>query len=332
MVSSHTPHALDPKLVSWVAGSPRTTEPRADVARDTLVRASRVWAGVPVELALASELPHEVATETRAAVLSWVGSSPIARRPSVAIVGTRRLHGVSGTSVAEFLHELVPSVGLPVVSGGALGVDTVAHRAALEAGLPVTVVIAGGLCHPSPASNRADFRRVVAAGGTVVSDRPPAMPPARHDFVRRNRLIAALADVVVVAAAPEASGALATARYAAQLGRVVLAVPGAPRDPLFAGNHQLLRQGARICCCAEDVVSALGGALVAGGVLRRELPARAASPSQGAPETAIPDTARRVLELLQANGHDVDAVIRASGLSAGDVQASVLELELAGAI
>lgn len=229
MVSSHTPHALDPKLVSWVAGSPRTTEPRADVARDTLVRASRVWAGVPVGFALASELPHEVATETRAAVLSWVGSSPIARRPSVAIVGTRRLHGVSGTSVAEFLHELVPSVGLPVVSGGALGVDTVAHRAALEAGLPVTVVIAGGLCHPSPASNRADFRRVVAAGGTVVSDRPPAMPPARHDFVRRNRLIAALADVVVVAAAPEASGALATARYAAQLGRVVLAVPGAPR-------------------------------------------------------------------------------------------------------
>jgi DNA processing protein len=181
----------------------------------------------------------------------------------------------------------------------------------------MAVVIAGGLLHPSPAGNTDGFRKLVASGGVVVSDRSPTRTPHRRDFVRRNSLIAALADAVVVAAAPERSGALETARVARKLGVPVLAVPGMFDDPTFAGCHQLIRDGASVCTRPSDVTDALG----IQPVLQLERP-------NPGPPLALSSAARQLLKCLE-RGLGMDEVVR-GGLSAADAQVAFLELELAG--
>lgn len=283
-----------------------------------LERVSVAWGSAPVSCLSPDVLPVRLKRVMSGSYLTVVGAESALRLPNVAIVGTRSVPVATARRLEDLVDGIVRA-SCGVISGGAYGVDTLCQDAAIRLGTPMTVVIAGGLLHPSPAGNVAGFRKVVAMGGAVISDRSPTRAPHRRDFVRRNALIAALADVVVVAAAPERSGALETARVARRLGIPVLAVPGMFDDPVFAGSHQLLRDGARVCTGAADVLDAIGAQPVL-PLLQRSNPTA----------VELGDVARELHQQLQS-GLGLDEIVR-DGLTAADAQVALLELELAGLV
>lgn len=170
----------------------------------------------------------------------------------LAVVGTRRIHHEDEASLARWLSPLVLQAHA-VVSGGALGVDTVAHQTALDRGVPTWVVFASGLSHVSPKSNCTLFDACLEAGGGWVSENPPWYQPRAHDFLERNEVIAGLSDIILVARAPYRSGALSTARAGRSYGKIILAFPGAPDDPNAAGCHQLIQTGALLATPEMDL-------------------------------------------------------------------------------
>ena len=172
--------------------------------------------------------------------------------PSVAIVGARAADGAALRTAHQLAHH-AGQRGVVVVSGGALGVDTAAHFGALDAGAATTVVFGSGVDVVYPERNRAMFAAVVSTGGALVSMFPLGTLPLPGRFVARNRIIAALADVVVVVSAGAHSGSLHTARQAAALGRRLAAVPGSP------GTHALLTAGAALIESPADLDRALAG-------------------------------------------------------------------------
>lgn len=175
---------------------------------------------------------------------------------AVAIVGARAASGDALARAGELAAAVAGAGGL-VISGGAVGVDAAAHRGALRDGGATCAVMACGLHHLYPARHRPLFDAIAASGGLLSPFEPPT-PPRRYRFVRRNRIIAALSDVVVVVEAERASGALYTARAAIDYGRTLVAVPGSP------GCEALLAQGAvEINTGAELVAVARGQRLAA---------------------------------------------------------------------
>jgi len=191
-------------------------------------------------------------------VLLVRGHAPDLWAPRVAIVGARAVDDY-GHSVTGRVAKDAVALGAHVVSGGAEGVDAVAHQVALQEGGLTSVVLAGGHDHPYPAMHRTLFDRVVASGGAVMSAYWPTMKPAKYRFLRRNRVIAALSRAVVVTRARGRSGSLSTARHAFELGRSVLAVPGNVGEGLSAGPHALLASGAANALTGpRDLALALG--------------------------------------------------------------------------
>jgi DNA processing protein len=251
------------------------------------------------------------------AVLHVAGSLERARLgDAVAVVGARRATGY-GLTVARDLGSRLATAGVTVVSGLALGVDSAAHAGALagEGGAPVAV-LAGGADRPYPASKRQLYAAVREAGA-VVSEMPPGTGVHRWAFVARNRLIAALAQVVVVVEATERSGSLTTADLGAELGRTVAAVPGRITSPLAAGTHALLRDGALLVRSVHDVLEALSELTGA----RYELTARATA--------GLAPPLRRVLEAV-GEGHATAPQLAATGLDIRSVLTGLGELEARG--
>lgn len=177
--------------------------------------------------------------------------------PAVAVVGTRRCTP-TGRSVAMELGAGLAEAGVTVVSGLALGIDGAAHRGALAAGAaPVVGVVGSGLDMVYPRGNR-DLWDAVAASGTLMSEAPLGAEPEGWRFPARNRLIAALADVVVVVESKRAGGSMHTVEEALRRGIGVMAVPGSVRNPAAAGTNLLLSEGCAPACCTDDVLVALG--------------------------------------------------------------------------
>jgi DNA processing protein len=185
------------------------------------------------------------------------GAWPLPDAPRVAIVGSRRPTPY-GAAVAERLAADLAGAGIVVVSGLALGVDAAAHEGALAADGVTVAVLGTGVDVIYPRTNAELAARILARGGTLVSEFPDGTPPQRSHFPRRNLTIAALCQLVVVVEAAEGSGALITADGALGLGKDVMAVPGSIFSPLSVGCHQLLRDGAQLVQNARDVLAALG--------------------------------------------------------------------------
>lgn len=176
---------------------------------------------------------------------------------ALAVVGARAATGY-GDHVATGLGHDLADRGLTVVSGAAYGIDGAAHRGALTAGGPTVAVLACGIDRGYPSGHVSLLRRI-AEDGAVVSEYAPGTPPARHRFLVRNRLIAALADGTVVVEAGVRSGARNTATLAAELGRVVMAVPGPVTSALSRGTNQLIRDGIALAVTnADQVVESAG--------------------------------------------------------------------------
>lgn len=190
------------------------------------------------------------------AVLLWSGSLAALDGPRVAIVGTRDCTHTGRVFASTLGHELAEA-GVRVVSGLALGIDGAAHAGALAAGsAPPVAVVGSGLDVIYPRRHAGLWSRV-ASRGVVLSEHALGTRPAGWHFPARNRIIAALAHVVVVVESHEHGGALQTATEAAERGREVLAVPGSVHSPASRGTNALLRD-AGVCCGAEDVLTLLG--------------------------------------------------------------------------
>jgi DNA processing protein len=259
----------------------------------------RVWAEAQIRVALVGDpgYPARVAEgwpELDApAWLAWRGT-PAWEAPAVAIVGARRASGY-GSAVAAWLADAAARAGVRVVSGGALGVDAAAHRAALEGPGGTTVVLGCGhaIGYPRPhAAPGKLFDRVVAAGGAVASEALPYQPPRAGTVRARNRIVAALADVVVVVEGGARSGSLLTAGAAAERGRTVLAVPGDIRAPGSAAPHRLLVEGVAPCTGPDDLLAALEPAGLSGPL---RVAAEAGTVAGTAPPSTLPAAARSVL-------------------------------------
>ena len=175
---------------------------------------------------------------------------------TLACVGARKAHSYVQDVIA---HTVVPMIqdGWTVVSGGALGADTYAHAAALDNGGKTIVVVGSGLYYQYPPKNKLLFQRVVAHGGLVVSSFPMKRQPEAQCFPIRNRIISGLSQGCLVLQAARKSGALITAHFALEQGREVFAVPGPIYDPLSAGCHELIKQGAKLVESTDDIIQEL---------------------------------------------------------------------------
>jgi DNA processing protein len=254
-----------------------------------------------------------------------------------------------------------------IVSGLARGVDTAAHRTCVETG--TVAVLAGGHARPYTSENAPLLEKIARSGGAVISEMPLEWEPRGRDFPRRNRLVSGLALGTVVVEAARRSGSLITARFAAEQGREVFAVPGSPQDPRAEGTNDLLRKGATLCACVEDVTRVLqarrNGPSPGADLFSESAPSdekeplfdeldlfsfrEAPAPPPRAPPAAqarfvSPPSIQRVAEsegpaasardlvlsLLSPAPVAIDELIRAVGLPARDVQTALLDLDLEG--
>ncbi len=195
----------------------------------------------------------------------WVRGDPgnLSAGPTVAIVGARAATPY-GESVAADLAAGLAAAGVTVVSGAAYGIDGSAHRAALAVDGSTVAFLAGGVDRPYPRGHEGLLSRI-ASSGAVLSETPCGAAPTKWRFLSRNRLIAAVADAVVVVEAGHRSGSLNTAAHAAQLGRALGAVPGPVTSAASAGSHRVLREFDGVCVTsAADVREMLGADTVPG--------------------------------------------------------------------
>jgi DNA processing protein len=266
-------------------------------------------------------------------VLSILGDVAAFGAPAVALVGSRNA-SANGRTFAGRLADELAAAGHVVVSGMARGIDAAAHEGALRSGLTIACV-AGGLDHPYPAEH-APLQARVADGGCVVAEAPLGTTPQARHFPRRNRLIAGLSLGVVVVEAALRSGSLITARLAQEAGRELFAVPGSPLDPRCHGTNHLLRQGAHLVENAADVFDNLPDHPNREGLSRDPMFGRI-GPQDGLAEPQIalettPGALDTVIGLLSPAPTLVDDLVRRCQLSAPEIRAALLDLELAGRV
>jgi DNA processing protein len=240
---------------------------------------------------------------------------------SCALVGTRASTGYGEHVAADLATGLVER-DVAVVSGGAYGIDGVAHRAALAADGITVAVLAGGIDVPYPSGHSALLHRI-AKHGLVVTEYPPGVRPARHRFLTRNRLVAAVGGATVVVEAGLRSGAASTAAWAEALNQPVCAVPGPVTSSASTGCHVLVRNGATLVTRAEEIVELVGRI----GELATE-PDRPTSPLDGFEPNVV-----RVYDALPGHGaRTVDEIAIASGLPPTQVLGPLATLELEGLV
>ncbi|MSR68283.1 DNA-protecting protein DprA [Candidatus Saccharibacteria bacterium] len=177
--------------------------------------------------------------------------------PMVAIVGTRKPTSY-GQQVTFRLASDLAKAGFCIVSGMALGIDTLVHQATLEAGGSTVAVLGCGLDQPYPRCNTGLSEAIIKSGGAVISEYPSGTEPYKSNFPARNRIIAGLSMAVVVTEADASSGSLITANFALQANRMVMAVPGNISSPRSAGPNNLIRNGAYLVTDAANVLALLG--------------------------------------------------------------------------
>ena len=260
-------------------------------------------------------------------LLAVKGNIAIATTPSLGIVGSRNA-SISGAKFAAMIARDVGRAGYSIISGLARGIDTSAHRASLETG--TIAALAGGLDQPYPPENIGLLEEITEGRGLAISEMPFGWEPRARDFPRRNRLIAGVSLGLAVVEAASRSGSLITARYAADFGRLVFAVPGSPLDPRCHGTNGLLKDGAIVTTEASDILDALAP------VSRIDLftPPRAEEPDEhhAGPMEAPPNESdrARITDALGPTPVEIDDIIRHTGLSASAVYLVLLELDLAG--
>lgn len=237
-------------------------------------------------------------------------------RKTVAVVGSRKLTNY-GRQVTQKLAGKLAEQGVVIISGLALGVDAVAHQAALDAGGYTIAVLPSPLEEIYPASHRRLAQAILEQGGALISEFPEGTPGFRGNFIARNRLVSGLGDALLITEAAEKSGTLHTARFALEQGRDVLAVPGNITSPTSTGTNNLIKAGATPITSYEDALYILG------------IHAHATTISQVYGRNAEEQT---VLDLLLTGNTDGEELQKASKLDIATFNQTLTMLEISGKI
>ncbi len=256
-------------------------------------------------------------------VLYVKGALPADDGLAVGVVGSRNA-SVYGLNVAEKFSAQLCELGITVVSGLARGIDAAAHRGALRTGGQTIAVVGCGLSHIYPEENKQLFEQI-GQKGAIVSEFPMTMPAISFNFPARNRIISGLSLAVVVVEASLKSGALITSHFALEQGRDVFAVPGKIDSPTSQGVNQLIKEGAKLVTCFEDIVQELDPQI------RRNLGAskkRSESPADHFVSQSFDESELAVVGLLSQEPVYIDDVVNKSGQSYGKVSGILLKLEL----
>ncbi|HJV07455.1 MAG TPA: DNA-processing protein DprA [Chromobacteriaceae bacterium] len=299
-------------------------------AAQPAVEAALAWAegnGCHLLTLLDDDYPAQLAEADAPPPLLFArGRRELLARPMLAIVGSRNATP-AGTSCAQAFAQQLAEHGYTIVSGLASGIDAAAHHGALSCNASSIAVIGTGIDRVYPASNRALAHRM-AEHGLILSEFALGLGPLAQHFPRRNRIIAGLARGCLVVEANVQSGSLITARLAAENGREVMAIPGSIHNPQARGCHRLIKDGAKLVETVDDVLDEIG---------RLEMPQTGADQSGTQPAAsqtpAESPPAGANATLLAAIGFDpvsADELAEQLGLTAGELYAMLLELELDG--
>lgn len=268
--------------------------------------------------------------DTPPAALFVAGDPTMLWRPAIAVVGSRAATA-GGCANAEAFAIALAEAGLSVVSGLAAGIDTSAHTATLAAGGITVAVLGTGPDVAYPSGNRR-LMDDIAAEGAVVSEHPPGTPPLRPHFPGRNRILAGLSLATLVVEAAPRSGALITARLAAEAGREVFAIPGSIHNPMARGCHRLIRDGATLVESPQEILESLAPQVATlAGNLRKTL----TNGAESGPEMAAMLAQDDYKILWNALGHDptcMDELVARTGLTPARVSSMLLTLELEGRV
>ncbi len=269
---------------------------------------------------------------------------------SVGVVGTRLATGY-GRKISESIAFDLAGLGIVIISGGARGCDSSAHRGALKAGGPTIAVLGTGVDIVYPKEHARLYEEVMQ-GGLLVSEFSMSTPPAQYNFPRRNRIISGLSLGVLIAEAPVRSGALMTARFALEQNREVFAVPGSVVSDQSRGANRLLKEGAALVESAADIVEVLSLRLVGfeGVPTQPTAPVREETSDKARSKTGETETAGEaaskepevnlslspdeslVFGCLGSEPVQIDTIIESSGLGAAGVSTVLLGLELRGLV
>ncbi len=271
------------------------------------------------------------ATDDAPPVLSYIGDINIARAPCLAMVGARNA-SLNAKKFGTALAAELGQAGQIIVSGLARGIDTAVHEGALKTG--TIAVVAGGIDVIYPRENTALYKSICERG-LVIAESPLGMEPAARLFPKRNRIVSGLSTGVVVVEATVKSGSLITARMAGEQGRDVYAVPGYPADPRAAGPNKLIKEGAILITCAQDILDNINS------FGRDTMPSTlfdSASQSANLHEVSdaetdekdVDETRDLILQNISQLPVGVDELARSCHLSLPAMQMAILELELAG--
>ena len=191
------------------------------------------------------------------------GTIPTLKAPVVAIIGTRRPSSY-GEEITRTLAYDLAKAGVIIISGLAMGIDSIAHKASIEAGGTTIAVLAQGLHAIYPASNKGLSEQIIKNGGALISEYDMGIEARKYHFLARNRIVSGLADAVIVTEAADRSGTFSTVAHAIEQNKEVFAVPGPITSLLSAGPNRLLQQGARVVISAEDILRIIAPELLKG--------------------------------------------------------------------
>jgi len=291
--------------------------------------------GYPQQLKMLADAPP---------VLATLGDVTLMQSKQVALVGARNA-SAHGCRFTEKLAADLSAEGWCVTSGLARGVDTAAHKGGLTGKGKTIAVLGGGLDHIYPPENEQLFYEI-AKHGLILAETPLGTRPTAQSFPKRNRIVAGLCAGVVVVEAARKSGSLITAQQAGEQGREVMAVPSHPSDPRSHGANHLIRQGATLVTCADDILEAVrhftfdAPAPHAPKLYTREevfeaesadlfeplpVPQEAGSPEVGSLEA-------KIIQALSQTPTPIDDVVQAVGISTAEVTAILVEMEMDGLV
>lgn len=245
-----------------------------------------------------------------------MGKLPEQRKPTVAIVGTRKPTSYGREVTQRFSYELA-SRGVVIVSGLALGVDGIAHTSALEADGTTLAVLGNGLPEINPRSHAALAAKIIEQGGAIISEYPPGTPALGHRFLERNRIVSGLSDAILITEAALRSGTMSTATHALEQGREVFVVPGNITSPMSAGCNALIAQGALVATKPEDILNLITP--------------ETSSSQQALPLANTPEE-QAIIDLLAAGVRDGDELLAKSNLEPSIFNTTLTMLEIAGSI
>ena len=275
-----------------------------------------------------------------------IGELPRDDQPTVGIVGARMCSRYGHETAYEF-GRVLAGKGVQIISGLALGIDCYAQEGALAGGGKTFAVLGCGadICYPK--SNREVYEKIKTSGG-ILSEEKPGTPPLAYNFPKRNRIISALSDIVLVVEAKEKSGSLITVDFALEQGKTVYAVPGRVCDLLSYGCNSLIAQGAGIACSPDSILLELESQRTLSEAARRSrkkrneeirrernemrtsVHAEAEAREKTADLSGLSGEARAVYDLLDRDPVPLDVLFRRTGLQPGTLASALYELQTKG--